>query len=480
MVLAKSLTKKYFERTLFDKVDFVIGKNRKIALVGRNGVGKTTLFKLIMGEEERTGGTITIEGESIEYIPQELIFPDAKVFDYLEKNLKTETEKYKIDELMAKVEFVNYNPNQPIKTLSEGQKMKLKLVESMLRNPTLLMIDEPTNHLDIEGIMWFEDYLRNLPISSLFISHDRSFINHVADEVWEIEKEQVFKFVGDYDNYKEEKLRLINKWDEEYVRFVRKKAQLEKLLESARKIKGGKKRGKAVGAAKKRIAREVESDKKEKFEIKTIKKLAFDTEASSGKLMLRFKGVAKNYGDHPVFEGLDFELRGAEKVWLFGPNGGGKSTLVKIIVGDEKATAGDVQVGSNIKIGYFSQIQTDLEFQEDLLSYFVKETGTYFGDAYSKLSRFLFDKDAVKKKIWQLSPGERARFKLAIFANKNYDFLILDEPDNHLDIETKEVLEQSLRDFKGTLLLVSHDRYFVESIGMEKMLNLKDGKLTYL
>src|SRR3989344_2353851 len=127
MILAKSLTKKYFERTLFDKVDFVIGKNRKIALVGRNGVGKTTLFKLIMGEEERTGGTITIEGESIEYIPQELIFPDAKVFDYLEKNLKTETEKYKIDELMAKVEFVNYNPNQPIKTLSEGQKMKLKL-----------------------------------------------------------------------------------------------------------------------------------------------------------------------------------------------------------------------------------------------------------------------------------------------------------------------------------------------------------------
>ena len=149
-------------------------------------------------------------------------------------------------------------------------------------------------------------------------------------------------------------------------------------------------------------------------------------------------------------------------------------------MGDEKPTEGIVRVGENVTIGYFSQIQTHLEFEENLFDYFVKETGCYFGEAYGQLARFMFDKDAVKKKIWQLSPGERSRFKLAIFANKNYDFLILDEPDNHLDIETKEVLEQSLSKFKGTLLLVSHDRYFVESVGVEKMLNLKDGILSYI
>jgi ATP-binding cassette subfamily F protein 3 len=454
---------------------------RKIGLVGRNGCGKTTLFKLIVGEEDLTTGSIERENEVVAYIPQEFSFPEGKlVGEYLEALLEASWEFYKVEALVEKVKFHNFDIYQPISTLSEGQKMKLKLIEVALMEPTILFIDEPTNHLDIVSIMWFEDYIKYLPVAVVMISHDRSFLNHVIDEIWEIDKKKIFKFVGDYDNYKTEKLRLINKWDEEYVRFLKKKSQLEELLENVRKIKDGKKRGRAVEAAKKRIDREVERDKKEKYVIKKIDGIEFDTDVSGSKLMLRFEDVSKFYGAKKIFSGLDFELRGTEKVWLFGPNGGGKSTLVKIIVGEVTPTEGQVKVGNNISIGYFSQIQAELNFEGDLLSYFSKETGSYFGDAYGKLKRFMFDRDATKKRLFQLSPGERSRFKLAIFANKNYDFLIMDEPDNHLDIETKDVLAQCLREFKGTLLLVSHDRYFVESVGVEKILNLREGTLSFL
>ncbi|MEK7595029.1 MAG: ABC-F family ATP-binding cassette domain-containing protein [Patescibacteria group bacterium] len=481
MITTKALTKKYLDRVILDKVDFKIGNGTKIAVVGRNGCGKTTFFKMIMGEEEITEGYIEKENEVLAYIPQEFSFSNnTLVGEYLELKLNESWEFYKIEQLVDKVKFHNFDPYQELATLSEGQKMKVKLIEVMLTDPTILLIDEPTNHLDIEGIMWFEEYIKHLPITVVLISHDRSFLNHVVDEIWEIEKHKLFRFVGDYDTYKEEKLKKINKWDEEYVRFLKKKAQLEKLLENARKIKG-KKRGNAVSAAKKRIEREVEGEnKKEKYVVKRLKGLSFKTEVGEGKLMTRFEDVSKNYGGRGVFEKLNFELRSGEKVWLFGPNGGGKSTLVKIIVGEEAQSAGKVRIGENITTGYFSQVQTNLDFEDNLFDYFVKETGVYFGDAYGQLAKFLFDKEAVKKRIWQLSPGERARFKLAIFANKKYDFLILDEPDNHLDIDTKEVLEKSLREFGGTLLLVSHDRYFVESIGVKKMLNLKEGVLTYL
>lgn len=196
--------------------------------------------------------------------------------------------------------------------------------------------------------------------------------------------------------------------------------------------------------------------------------------------MLRFSDVSKMYDGKKVFDHLNFELRGKEKVWLYGPNGAGKSTLIKMIVGEEKATSGEVKVGDNIKIGYFSQIQTQLNLKKSVMDEYTTQTGCYFAQAYAYLNKFLFDRDSIKKHVVQLSPGERARLAFAIFAYKDYDMLILDEPDNHLDIETKVVLEKSLRDYKGTSLLVSHDRYFIESIGIEKMYNLRDGKISYI
>jgi ATPase subunit of ABC transporter with duplicated ATPase domains len=479
VIAAKNVSKSYSDKDILTGVDILIGNGKKIGLVGKNGCGKTTLFRILNGIEEPSSGNIDIQSETVGYIPQEFNFPDEMVGVYLEKKLESKWDSYKLDILANQLKFSNYDPYQMLNTLSEGQKMKVKLIETFLSDPTVLFIDEPTNHLDIEGILWFEEYVRNLPITVVMISHDRSFLNHTVDEIIEIDKCKLYRFVGDYDNYKEEKLKLINKWDQEYVLFLKKKKQLETLIDNVRKIKDGKKRGKAVEAAKKRMAREIEVDPKEKYVSKRIKDIEFDTQVHTGKLMFRFDQVSKSYGNNEVFNNLNFELRGKEKVWLYGPNGAGKSTIVKILMGDEKPTSGEVTVGDNIKIGYFSQVQSQLTSENELMDEFIAKTGCFYGEAYGYLKKFLFDKDSVRKRIWQLSPGERARFAFSIFAYKNYDMLVLDEPDNHLDIETKEVLEHSLSEFNGTLLLVSHDRYFVEMVGIDKVLNLKEGKLTF-
>ena len=193
--------------------------------------------------------------------------------------------------------------------------------------------------------------------------------------------------------------------------------------------------------------------------------------------MIRFEDISKSYGKKEVFNNLNFELRGKEKIWLYGPNGAGKSTIVKIIMGIEQPSSGILKLGENIRVGYFSQVQTNLTSENTLLEEFIEKTGIYFGEAFGYLNKFLFDKKSVQKRVWQLSPGEKARFAFAIFACKDYDLLVLDEPDNHLDIETKEVIEKSLNESKGTLLLISHDRYFVEMMGVDKVLNLSEGEI---
>lgn len=478
MITGKNITLAFSGAPILDGVDFKLVKNRKIGIVGKNGCGKTTLFKVIIGELTPDNGSMDMYGEKIGYISQEFNFPNELVGEYLEKALNSKWEEYKIDMLVTSMEFDNYDPYQEINTLSEGQKMKVKMIEAMLSEPTTLLIDEPTNHLDIEGIMWFENYIKDLEKTVVMISHDREFLNNTVDEIWEIENKKIIRFVGNYDFYKEEKLKLIDKWNVEYVQFLRQKAKLETLLENVRKIKDGKSRGRAVSSAKKRMEREITSKPKEKYESKIMDSVSFNTEITSSKLMIRFSNVAKAYGTKLIFEDLSFEVRGGQKVWLFGPNGYGKTTIVKMLMGEEDPTSGEVILGNNIKVGYFAQKQTHLDYEKRLMDAFVEQTGCYFGSAYGVLEKFLFSRDDLAKKIKNLSPGQRARFAFAIFAYKDYDLLILDEPSNHLDIETKEVIEESLKDYKGTMLLVSHDRFFVERVGITNMLNLKEGSLT--
>ncbi len=479
MIMVKDLEIKFGERLILQNASFFLGNGKKIGVVGQNGCGKSTLFRVLTNNETYTDGHIDVQHETIGYIPQEFTFPDEMVGEYLEKFLESSWDFYKIEMYAEQVEFTNFDIYQPLTTLSEGQKMKVKLIETMLQDATILFIDEPTNHLDIEGILWFEQYVKYLNTTVVMISHDRSFLNHTVDEIWEIDKCELFLFVGDYDNYKEQKLKLIDKWNQEYVMFLKKKAQLEVLLENVHKIKDGKKRGRAVQAAKARIDRELNADKKEKYVSKKVSLMEFNTDAHQKKLMLSVEKLEKHYGEKLIFKDLSFELRGKDKLWLLGPNGAGKSTLVKIIMSEEEITSGSVKLGHNVKIGYFSQVQKQLNLENIALEEFIVKTKCFHAEAYGYLKKFLFDKDALKKQVKFFSPGERARFAFSIFAYFDYDLLILDEPDNHLDIETKEVMETSLREFKGAILLVSHDRYFVESVGVDQVLNLKEGVLSY-
>lgn len=481
MLIGKGIYKTYNGDPVLTDIEFRLGNNIKVGLVGRNGCGKTTLMKIISGVENVTEGIVEREQEVIGYLPQEIVFPkNTLVGEYLEQFLQHSWEFYLIESLVDQVQFSNFDQYQDISTLSEGQKMKLKMIEILLQDPTLVLIDEPTNHLDIEGIYWFENYIKELQKTVLMISHDRQFLNNTVDEIWEIENHQLIRFVGDYDNYKEEKLKLIDKWDSEYKLFLKKKEQLDKLLENARKIKDGKKRGRAINSVKKRIDREIVQNEKTKYEEKKIKKVEFETDNRSGKLMVRFDEIEKTYGDNIVFKDMDFEIRGKEKIWLFGPNGAGKSTIVKLIMEEEKPTIGDIVVGNNLRIGYFAQKQTHLDFEKNIQEHFIELTKCSYGESFGALKKFLFEGEALKKRVKNLSPGERARFAFAIFANEDYDMLILDEPTNHLDIETKEAIENSLKDYEGTLLLVSHDRYFVERVGINKRLNLRNGCLEWI
>jgi ATP-binding cassette subfamily F protein 3 len=479
MIVVNNLSKRYDENILFKDVNFFIPTNKKIGLVGRNGCGKTTLFRILTGQEEPTEGDVSIINENIGYVTQEIDLPDEMIGIYLEDCVKHPTDLYKIEKYISKLRFENYDPYQYLNTLSEGQKMKVKLIEILLSNPTTLLIDEPTNHLDIEGIEWFEEYINSLNMSVVMISHDREFLNNVVDEIWEIEREGIIKFSGNYDYYQQEKNRLIEKWDKLYKAQEKKRKKLEELLENARRIKSSRKRGGAVGAAKTRIER-LEKDQKERYSSESIENIDIEAEVHSSKLMLRLKDVSKSYGKNKVFEDLNLEVRGGEKVWLFGPNGAGKSTLVKIINGIEKVDSGEVRLGDNIRVGYFSQIQPNVEHDRSILEEFTSRTGCFYGKAYGYLEKFLFKREDLNKKVYMLSPGERARFEFAIFSFFNYDMLLLDEPDNHLDIDTKEILEQSLSEYIGTMLLVSHDRYFVGNSGVSKVLNLKDGKLRHI
>jgi len=472
MIIGTGISKQFIGSPVLSNISFEIGNNKKVALVGKNGCGKSTLFKIIAGLLPYDSGSISILGEVLAYIPQEFDFPDVTVSEYLESCLENEWEFYKIEILKEQLNFTNYSPNQKIATLSEGQKMKLKLVEIMLLEPTVLLIDEPTNHLDIDGILWFENYIKSLNKSVLMISHDRQFLNSTVSEVWEIENHKLTVFVGNYDYYKEEKAKLIGKWNEDFILFQKKKAKLQALYDRFAGTYG-------VRSVKARIAREIEGEnEKLPYTSKKIKEIDFKPGVTHAKRMVQFKDMAKSYdGEKFIFKDFNFELRGGEKVWLFGPNGAGKSTLVKMMLGLESPTSGEVLIGENLSIGYFAQKQNQLIYDKTLLDNFLDITHCEYSEVFGALKRFLFDGDMLKLRVKDLSPGQRARFAFAIFTYHNYDMLILDEPDNHLDIETKEVLEESLRDYKGTLFLISHDRYFVESIIPTSILSLSNGKI---
>jgi ATP-binding cassette subfamily F protein 3 len=479
MLQVKNLTIEY-SRLLFKNISFLLGNNEKVGLVGLNGCGKSTLLKIIMGIEVPDAGEVVALKEKIEYLPQEFEFKnDQFVGEYIESLVDyKEEEMWKVKKILNKLNLGEIDEFQYIHTLSPGQKMKFYLAKMLINDPTILLLDEPTNHLDIEGIIWFENFVREFEGIAIIISHDREFLNNTVSKIFEIDEQNLYIFEGNYDDYLVQKEDFKEERALQYRLQERKREQLENLLERARKIADGKKRSSAVSSAKRRIEREVTSVEVRKYKEQKIQGLKLTGNVHNSKLVLRLKDVSYSYDkSKKLLENVNFEMFGKERVWLYGQNGMGKSTLVKLITGDLLPESGKIAIGENLKWTYFSQEHNSLPGEMGLHDYFLKQTGVDYNSSFGLLNKFLFPKEMFQTKLRTLSPGQRSRLFFAIFSLSEYDFLILDEPTNHLDIQTKEVIEEALRNFSGAIFLVSHDRYFIRSIGIDRSITLKDRRL---
>ncbi|MDD3647036.1 MAG: ABC-F family ATP-binding cassette domain-containing protein [Candidatus Dojkabacteria bacterium] len=479
MLKLEKVTKQYLD-VLFEDISFLLGDSEKVGLVGLNGCGKTTLLRIISGEENADQGKVEVVNEVIGYLQQEFTFPnDQLVGEFLENLVEDPyTEMYKVKIILSKLSFDDADEFQYIHTLSEGQKMKLKLAELLIKEPTILLLDEPTNHLDIEGILWFESFIKEFPGVCIIISHDREFLNNTVNKIFEIDEKSLNIFEGNYDDYLVGKQKFIEDRARQFSFQERKRERLENLINNARRISNGKKRGKAVKAAKKRLEREVVSNEINEYEEKRVKKFGLDGFVHNSKKVVEVEKLTFGYKkDKEILKDTDFSIYGKGKIWFYGRNGIGKTTFINLLRGKLQPSSGNISWGENITWTYFSQDQSHLDMDATVEDYFLKNTGIPYDKSFGALERFLFSKEFRNNKLKVLSPGQRARLSFCIFSQHKYDFLILDEPTNHLDIQTKEIIEDALSEFDGAILLISHDRYFVSSIGISRTITLTERKL---
>jgi len=479
MLKVENLSKIYFD-TLFEKVTFLLGNREKVGLIGLNGCGKTTLLKIISGKIKPDSGKVDLVNERIGYLSQEFSFKkDELVGEFLEKLVEDPyREKYKVDITMHKLSYGNYDEFQYIQNLSEGQKMKLKLAELLLKESTILLLDEPTNHLDIEGIIWFEDFIRGFDGVCIIISHDREFLNNITNKIFEIDEKRLYIFEGNYDDYLVQKEKQLEERTKHFKLQESKRERLERLIDNSHKIANGKKRGKAIRAAKKRLFREVVKNEISDYKEQRLKQFSFSGSLHRKKKVVGVNNLSFGYNkDKVIFQDVNFNVYGKERIWFYGANGIGKTTFVKLLIGVLKPLKGEIKWGENISWTYFSQDQKHIDMDATVENYFIRNTGIPFENSFGVLERFLFSKDLRNYKLKLLSPGQRARLSFAVFSMHNFNFLILDEPTNHLDIRTKEVIEEALLNFDGAIFVISHDRYFIREIGIDRAVTIENLKI---
>ncbi|MDA8612183.1 ABC-F family ATP-binding cassette domain-containing protein [Flavobacteriaceae bacterium] len=516
MFNAHNITVSFGGETLFDSISFRLGKGDRVGLIGKNGAGKSTLLKLLAKENNPTSGTFALEKNcQIGYLPQDLDFENGRtvleeaylafeeiikverrqeeIHEFMDKTQDYESQTYMdvLDELtelntryemiggyhyQAQTEkillglgFTMLDLNAPTDTFSGGWRMRIELAKLLLKENDILLLDEPTNHLDIESIIWLEQFLKKYKGALVMVSHDRMFLDQVTNRTIEIVQQRIFDFKKSYSEYMLLRYELRAQQQAAQKNQEKQIQQTEKLIERFRAK--ASKASMAQSLIKKldkidRIEIDPEENRKIKFE--------FGISHQPGKIILETQNISKAYDDKQVLNGVDMEVVRGEKIAFVGQNGQGKSTLAKIIV-DEISYEGEVKLGHNVELGYFAQNQstyldgskTVLESAEDSAT---PENRTKVRDL---LGSFLFQGDAVEKKVSVLSGGERNRLALCKLLLQPFNVLIMDEPTNHLDIASKNVLKEALRNFKGTLILVSHDRDFVQGL-CEKVVSFKD------
>ena len=495
------LEKNYGFNKLLKNFNLEVKTNEIVALVGSNGCGKSTILNIISGIETPTSGTVAIRKEAkIGYLKQELESYDSTVNDLLykqfdkvyelekklkklEKNLEDEKilfkyiklqeeymrlSGYEIDEKIGKIikKFnIEHLLDKNYNLLSGGQKKIVELALIMLKEPTILLLDEPTNHLDINQVEWLEDYLKNYNGTVLLISHDRYFLDNVVTKIVLIEKGSEEIFIGNYSNYiKENENRIIN----EFKQYKDQQKQIAKMKESIKKLREYGRLGDNEIFFKRANSIEKRLEKMEKFDKPVVNKsipLNVNNDLKSSNEVIKIENLTIDN----LYDDINILIRRREHVCLMGENGSGKTTLINYILNNNC-------MGPNIKYGYIEQ---EIKFQNENNT-ILEEARKYFdGDEShlrSSLNKFLFYGENVFKKIKSLSGGEKVRLKLFCLMQNKCNLLIFDEPTNHIDIETREVLEDTLKNYNGTLLFISHDRYFINKVA-NKILYIKNKKI---
>ena len=448
-----NLNKTYVGKQILKGVTFHIEDKEKAAIVGINGSGKTTLIKCILGEEEPDDSECVIalaKGKKIGYLAQQHAdMPGA------EEDIPTDLTDAKA--LAMKQEIDAFGDD--FDTLSGGQKTRKRLEEILLTKPDLLILDEPTNHLDIESIQWLEKVLKRYDGAVLLVSHDRYFLDHVVTKIIDLDNGRARMYRGNYSEYAEKKKQIrdaeLKAYYNQQADIAHQQAVIDKLKQFNREksIKRAESREKA-------LAKVELLDKPE--ELDNEMRLALTPHLQSGNDVLSVKELSKSFGEKTLFSNISFEIKRGEHVAVIGANGTGKTTLLKILNEQEPATTGSFKLGTNVEIGYYDQEHAVLHMEKTIFDE-IQDDYPYLNDTKVRnvLAAFLFRGDDVYKRIGDLSGGEQGRVSLAKLMLSNANFLILDEPTNHLDIQGREVLEDAIRNYEGTVLYVSHDRYFI-------------------
>ncbi len=515
MFQLESIAKGYGGEQLFSALSWQIPQGETIGLVGPNGAGKTTLFRLLASEEEPDRGRVVQPRDTrVGHLPQEIpVGADGTVLDVvlegrsdlLELEIRLEHLRQRMNEeggseelatefarqedhfrreggyelrnsaqeIAAGMGFHQEELNRPVETFSGGWRMRALLAQLLFSKPDLLLLDEPTNHLDVESIEWLEQYLANYSGTVITISHDRYFLNRIVDAIAELHNGSIGIYHGDYDYYLDERQRRRQQLLDKRERQLQERKRLQDFIDKFR-----------YNAAR---ASQVQSRVKqlEKMELVDVPP-AYDSQINFefpspprvGKTVIEARDLAKRYGDHVVYDGVDFTLRRGERVAFVGPNGAGKTTLLKMLGGQLELDAGSVEYGHRVEVAYFAQHSVDqLDMKRTILEE-MHETASY--DAAPRvrsiLGAFLFTGDDVHKSISVLSGGEKSRLALAKMMLEPAGCLLLDEPTNHLDIPSRRILEHALRQFEGAFCVISHDRYFLNEV-VNRVIYIQDGDL---
>ena len=508
---AQDLEQRFGGNTIFSNISFSVPDNARIGLVGPNGAGKTTLLKIMTGQQEPTSGQFTInKGLKVGYIAQENALDEDKtiwdemltVFDNLiEKNKRITKMQEQIaehpedEDLLKRYDQLAYDFEQEggftyqaeiksilngfnfkentwqkvIGTLSGGEKTRLAFVKLLLQKPPVLLLDEPTNYLDLDTLDWLEAFLKNYQGAIITVSHDQYFLDHLANQIFELNFGKLTTFKGNYSQYVKERELMNNQQEAAYEKQQEKIKKEEEFIQKNLVRASTTKRAQSRRKALDKMERIKPPKHKQKVRIN------FTSDRPSGKEVLIAKDLTIGYPDKTMVSDIDFQVNKNDRVAIIGPNGIGKSTLLKTIMKKIEPKDGSIKYGASLDIGYYDQELQSLDTSKTVLDTIWDRHKTMpEKDVRSILASFLFTAEDIDKTVGQLSGGQKARLTLTVLSLEKDNFLLMDEPTNHLDIEAKEVLEQALDTYDGTLLFVSHDRYFINELA-NKIISVRDG-----